>query len=147
MLAIKRNSSTEIRRALRTEFHLLEGVDPADVHAAVSDAEEAIQRVLAEGISLPLTPRPSRLRKVQHTLVVKNHLEAVSVGSEPQRHLVIYPLGTVLTEASDSAPADVEAPEPDDALEEDDALESDEGLADDDGVAGLEASSPDEDGA
>ncbi|NOK35251.1 AAA family ATPase [Corallococcus exercitus] len=147
VLAIKRNSSTEIRRALRTEFHLLEGVDPADVHAAVSDAEEAIQRVLAEGISLPLTPRPSRLRKVQHTLVVKNHLEAVSVGSEPQRHLVIYPLGTVLTEASDTAPVDVEEAEPDDELEEDDALEGDAGPADDDGVAGLEASSPDEDGS
>ncbi|MBN8230373.1 AAA family ATPase [Corallococcus macrosporus] len=142
VLAIKRNSSTEIRRALRTEFHLLEGVDPADVHAAVADAEEAIQRVLAEGISLPLSPRPSRLRKVQHTLVVKNHLEAVSVGSEPQRHLVIYPLGTVLTEASDTAPVDAEEAEPDD-VEDDDASAVDEGPEDAEGT-GLEASAPNE---
>ncbi|RKG59218.1 AAA family ATPase [Corallococcus sp. CA054B] len=137
VLAIKRNSATEIRRALRMEFHLLEGVDPADVHAAVADAEEAIQRVLSEGISLPLAPRPSRLRKLQHTLVVKNHLEAVSVGSEPVRHLVIYPLGTVLTEASDAAP------EPDDDLEDDDLSAVDDGPADDED-AGLEAASPDE---
>lgn len=142
VLAIKRNSATEIRRALRTEFHLLEGVDPADVHAAVADAEEAIQRVLAEGISLPLSPRPSRLRKLQHTLVVKNHLEAVSVGSEPLRHLVLYPLGTVLTEASDAAPEDVDAPEPEDDLE-DDASAVDDGPADDED-AGLEAAAPDE---
>ncbi|NNB91125.1 AAA family ATPase [Corallococcus exiguus] len=131
VLAIKRNSATEIRRALRTEFHLLEGVDPADVHAAVTDAEAAIQRVLAEGISLSLAPRPSRLRKLQHTLVVKNHLEAVSVGSEPVRHLVLYPLGTVLTEASDTAPEDVEALEPDDDLEDDDSLAADEETGDD----------------
>ncbi|NPC51819.1 AAA family ATPase [Corallococcus sp. AB032C] len=131
VLAIKRNSATEIRRALRTEFHLLEGVDPADVHAAVTDVEAAIQRVLAEGISLSLAPRPSRLRKLQHTLVVKNHLEAVSVGSEPVRHLVLYPLGTVLTEASDTAPEDVEALEPDDDLEDDDSLAADEETGDD----------------
>ncbi|RKH88689.1 AAA family ATPase [Corallococcus sp. AB045] len=143
VLAIKRNSATEIRRALRTEFHLLEGVDPADVHAAVADAEEAIQRVLAEGISLPLAPRPSRLRKLQHTLVVKNHLEAVSVGSEPLRHLVLYPLGTVLTEASDAAPEYVDAPEPDDEVEDDDALSADEETGDDED-ANPEASPADE---
>ncbi|RUO87357.1 AAA family ATPase [Corallococcus sp. AB018] len=143
VLAIKRNSATEIRRALRTEFHLLEGVDPADVNAAVADAEEAIQRVLSEGISLPLAPRPSRLRKLQHTLVVKNHLEAVSVGSEPLRHLVLYPLGTVLTEASDTAPEDVDAPEPDDDLEDDDSLAADEETGDDED-ANPEASPADE---
>ncbi|RKH17048.1 AAA family ATPase [Corallococcus sp. CA041A] len=143
VLAIKRNSATEIRRALRTEFHLLEGVDPADVNAAVTDAEEAIQRVLSEGISLPLAPRPSRLRKLQHTLVVKNHLEAVSVGSEPLRHLVLYPLGTVLTEASDTAPEDVDAPEPDDDLEDDDSLAADEETGDDED-ANPEASPADE---
>ncbi|NRD60310.1 AAA family ATPase [Corallococcus exiguus] len=143
VLAIKRNSATEIRRALRTEFHLLEGVDPADVNAAVTDAEEAIQRVLSEGISLPLAPRPSRLRKLQHTLVVKNHLEAVSVGSEPLRHLVLYPLGTVLTEASDTAPEDVDAPEPDDDMEDDDSLAADEETGDDED-ANPEASPADE---
>ncbi|NRD57820.1 R3H domain-containing nucleic acid-binding protein [Corallococcus exiguus] len=143
VLAIKRNSATEIRRALRTEFHLLEGVDPADVNAAVTDAEEAIQRVLSEGISLPLAPRPSRLRKLQHTLVVKNHLEAVSVGSEPLRHLVLYPLGTVLTEASDTAPEEVDAPEPEDDLEDDDTLAADEETGDDED-ADPEASPADE---
>ncbi|MFB1484566.1 R3H domain-containing nucleic acid-binding protein [Corallococcus sp. RDP092CA] len=134
VLAIKRNSATEIRRALRTEFHLLEGVDPADVHAAVADAEEGIRRVLEEGIHLPLAPRPSRLRKLQHTLVVKNHLEAVSVGSEPLRHLVIYPLGTVLPEVSDSAPEDVDAPALEDDDLEEDALSADEALGDDEGA-------------
>lgn len=139
VLAIKRNSATEIRRALRTEFHLLEGVDPRDVHAAVADAEQGIQRVLVEGVSVPLTPRPSRLRKLQHTLVVRNHLEAISVGSEPLRHLVIYPLGTVAPESSGTGPSpeDVEPLEAEDldaegVLEDEDEAAPDEEDASDD---------------
>ncbi|TSC24098.1 R3H domain-containing nucleic acid-binding protein [Corallococcus sp. Z5C101001] len=139
VLAIKRNSATEIRRALRTEFHLLEGVDPRDVHAAVADAEQGIQRVLVDGVSVPLPPRPSRLRKLQHTLVVRNHLEAISVGSEPLRHLVIYPLGTAVPEPSgaEPSPEEVEPLEAEDldaegALEdEDEAAPDDEDASDD----------------
>jgi stage III sporulation protein SpoIIIAA len=125
VLALKRNSGTEIRRALRSEFHLLEGVDPRDVHAAVAEAEAAIQRVLAEGISRPLSPRPSRLRKVQHTLVVRSHLEAVSVGSEPLRHLVLHPPGTGLAEAPEPDVEEVEEEDVEDEAPVDETDDSD----------------------
>lgn len=90
---VKRNSSAELRRVLRAFFNVVEGVDEDLVREAVAEAEHAIQRVLSEGVSVPLAPRPPRLRKLQHRLVSRFHLEAVSLGSEPVRHLVIYPLG------------------------------------------------------
>ena len=96
VLAIKRNSSSEMRRVLRDAFLLAEGENEERIREAVLEAEDAIQRVLRDSVEVPLTPRPSRLRKLQHRLVSRYHLEAVSHGSEPQRHLVIYPLGALV---------------------------------------------------
>jgi stage III sporulation protein SpoIIIAA len=96
VLAIKRNSSSEMRRVLRDVFLIAEGVDEEQVREAVAEAEHAIQRVLSEGVVVPLAPRPPRLRKLQHRLVSRYHLETVSHGSEPQRHLIIYPLGALV---------------------------------------------------
>ncbi|MCP3140110.1 R3H domain-containing nucleic acid-binding protein [Pyxidicoccus xibeiensis] len=90
---VKRNSSAELRRVLKTAFNVVEGVDEDQVREAVAEVEHAIERVLSEGVSVPLAPRPPRLRKLQHRLVSRYHLEAVSQGSEPLRHLTIYPLG------------------------------------------------------
>jgi stage III sporulation protein SpoIIIAA len=90
---VKRNSSAELRKVLRGAFMLVEGVDEDLVREAVAEAEHAIQRVLSEGVSVPLAPRPPRLRKLQHRIVSRYHLETVSQGSEPLRHLTIYPLG------------------------------------------------------
>jgi len=96
VLAIKRNSSAEMRRVLRDVFLIAEGVDEDQVREAVMEAEHAIQRVLSESVVVPLAPRPPRLRKLQHRLVSRYHLETVSHGSEPQRHLIIYPLGALV---------------------------------------------------
>ncbi|WPB74689.1 R3H domain-containing nucleic acid-binding protein [Archangium violaceum] len=96
VLAIKRNSSSEMRRVLRDVFLIAEGVDEDQVREAVMEAEHAIQRVLSEAVVVPLAPRPPRLRKLQHRLVSRYHLETVSHGSEPQRHLIIYPLGALV---------------------------------------------------
>jgi stage III sporulation protein SpoIIIAA len=96
VLAIKRNSSSEMRRVLRDAFLIAEGVDEDQVREAVMEAEHAIQRVMSEGVVVPLAPRPPRLRKLQHRLVSRYHLETVSHGSEPQRHLIIYPLGALV---------------------------------------------------
>ncbi|NTX40950.1 AAA family ATPase, partial [Myxococcus sp. CA033] len=91
--AVKRASSTELRRALKGFFNVLEGVDEEEVRDAIAEAEHAVKRALGEGISVALSPRQSRVRKLQHRLVSRYPLEAVSHGSEPSRHLVIYPLG------------------------------------------------------
>jgi stage III sporulation protein SpoIIIAA len=90
---VKRNSSAELRRVLKTAFNVVEGVDEDQVREAVAEVEHAIERVLSENVSVALAPRPPRLRKLQHRLVSRYHLEAVSHGSEPVRHLTIYPLG------------------------------------------------------
>jgi stage III sporulation protein SpoIIIAA len=98
VLVIKRNSSSEMRRVLKDAFLLAEGgMDEESVREAVAEAEHAIQRVLSESVSVPLAPRPPRLRKLQHRLVSRYHLETVSHGSEPQRHLIIYPLGALVS--------------------------------------------------
>lgn len=97
---VKRNSSAELRRMLRAAFNVVEGVDEDQVREAVAEVEHAIERVLSEGVSVPLAPRPPRLRKLQHRLVSRYHLEAVSHGSEPVRHLVIYPLGAEVEAAA-----------------------------------------------
>ncbi|WZX23529.1 AAA family ATPase [Myxococcus stipitatus] len=91
--SVKRSSTAELRRALKGFFNVLEGVDEDEVREAVAEAEHAVQRALSEGISVSLAPRQPRLRKLQHRLVSRYPLEAVSHGSEPSRHLVIYPLG------------------------------------------------------
>jgi stage III sporulation protein SpoIIIAA len=99
---VKRNSSAELRRVLRAFFNVVEGVDEDVVREAVAEAEHAIQRVLSEGVSVPLAPRAPRLRKLQHRLVSRYHLEAVSHGSEPARHLVVYPLGAEVEALQDA---------------------------------------------
>jgi hypothetical protein len=99
---VKRNSSAELRRVLRSFFNVVEGVDEDLVREAVAEAEHAIERVLSEGVSVPLAPRPPRLRKLQHRLVSRYHLEAVSHGSEPARHLVVYPVGAEVEALQDA---------------------------------------------
>jgi predicted RNA-binding protein Jag len=61
------------------------------VRDALTEVEHAIARVASEGQPVALAPRRPELRKVQHRLVARFHLEAVSTGTEPMRHLVIYP--------------------------------------------------------
>jgi stage III sporulation protein SpoIIIAA len=103
---VKRNSSAELRRVLRGAFMVVEGMDEEQVREAVAEAEHAIQRVLSEGVVVPLAPRPPRLRKLQHRLVSRYHLETVSMGSEPVRHLVIYPLGAEVEAALQESEAE-----------------------------------------
>lgn len=89
--AVKRNSSTEFRRVLRNAFFVVASVEPDRVREAVLETEHAIRRVMNESVSVPLAPRPPELRRLEHKLVSRYHLASESVGSEPMRHLVIYP--------------------------------------------------------
>jgi stage III sporulation protein SpoIIIAA len=91
---LKKNSSAEMRRVLRNLFAVMPGVEDELVREAVSEAEHAIARVLADHKPVSLAPRPAALRKMQHRLVSRHHLEATSAGHEPFRHLVIYPGGS-----------------------------------------------------
>jgi predicted RNA-binding protein Jag len=75
------------------------GVAAEEVREAGAVAAAAVQRALREGVLVELAPRQPRVRKLQHRLVSRYRLEAVSHGSEPSRHLVIYPLGAELDAA------------------------------------------------
>lgn len=88
---VKKNTTAQIRRLLQDVFNKLPGLDDAAVNAAVLEAEEAAQRVRAEGVPAELSPQPPAVRKLQHKVVVRHQLSAHSQGSEPERRLVIYP--------------------------------------------------------
>ncbi len=88
---VKRNSTSQIRRALLGVFPRLGGIEDAEVAEAVREAEEAAERVAREGMAVALQPRRAALRKLQHLVVTRRGLLAESEGTEPARHLVICP--------------------------------------------------------
>lgn len=88
---VKRNGSSQMRRLLQGLFVPPEGVDDEEVREAVQEVEHAIERVMAEKVPVALAPRRPSVRKLQHRMVVRYHLDTESVGSEPTRHLVIHP--------------------------------------------------------
>jgi len=89
---VKKNTTAQIRHLLREVFSLYgELEDEEEVRDALREAEEAVQRVLEEGVVVELAPRRPAVRKLQHKLVVRHRMVAQSLGSEPQRHLAIYP--------------------------------------------------------
>jgi len=89
---VKRNSTAQIRHVLQDVFSIVEGYDQDKVRQAVLEAERAVERVMESGLSVELAPQPSEIRKVQHRIVTRFHLLGESTGSEPLRHLIIYPL-------------------------------------------------------
>ncbi len=91
LYTIKNNTTAQMRRLLQNTFNLMPGVEDEELRDAVRDVEHAIQRVLNEGVAVPLAPRPPLVRKMQHRLIARYHLEAESRGSGALRHLVIYP--------------------------------------------------------
>ncbi len=88
---IKKNAATYMRKILQEISPMIRGVDPDTVKDAVKETEFAIERVLAEKVEVALAPRIPPVRKMQHRMVTRYHLESQSIGREPLRHLVIYP--------------------------------------------------------
>jgi hypothetical protein len=90
---IKRNTVNEMRRLLERTFHVLEGIEGEEMQEMVAETEGAIARALMEKVDIPLTPRRSALRRMQHRMIAGRGLLAESTGKEPHRHLVIRPGG------------------------------------------------------
>jgi len=89
--AVKKNSTAQMRRLLQNLFNLIQGVEESEVDAAVHEMETGLRRALEEGVTVELAPRPASLRQLQHRVASRHHVVAESIGSEPMRHLVIYP--------------------------------------------------------
>ncbi|ABA59417.1 R3H domain-containing nucleic acid-binding protein [Nitrosococcus oceani] len=92
LYVVKKNTTAQIRRLLQNVLNILHGVPRDEVDTAVSEAEAAIKQVMEEGVTAALQPRSAAIRELQHRLAVRHHLLAESVGSEPQRHLIIHPV-------------------------------------------------------
>jgi hypothetical protein len=88
---VRKDNATSMRKALQDLFSVLEGMDPAEVKDAVQETEHALQRAMSEQITVELAPRPATIRRLQHRMIARYHLNSESVGTEPSRHLVIYP--------------------------------------------------------
>lgn len=88
---VKRNSTAQIRRVLTDVFNLVPGEDTAEVDSAAREAEAAAEQARREGQPVPLGSYPAPIRRMQHRIVMRHHLVAESVGSDPHRHLVVQP--------------------------------------------------------
>jgi stage III sporulation protein SpoIIIAA len=88
---VRKNTSAQLRRVLQDIFAVLPGSRRSDVEAALHEARSGIARARNEGIEVALSPRSARLRRLQHRVVIREHMVAESRGREPGRHLVIYP--------------------------------------------------------
>ncbi len=88
--SVKKNTTAQIRQLLRNLFHVVRADKQDEVGEMVRETERAVQQVKAEGVVAELAPRPAALRQMQHRIVTRHGLVAESIGSEPNRHLVIY---------------------------------------------------------
>lgn len=89
--SVKKSTTSQLRRLFLDIFNVVRGMDDDDINEAVRETEAAIQRAIKEGVVVELSPKPPALRKVQHRVASRHHVITESVGSEPKRHLVIYP--------------------------------------------------------
>ena len=90
--AVKKNTTAQIRSLLRSVFNLAWNDDQGAVDEIVRETERAVQQVKVAGTKAALSPRPPKLRRLQHRIVTRHGLVAESEGMEPERHLVIYPM-------------------------------------------------------
>jgi len=89
--SVKKNTTAQLRKLLRDIFNVMYGMENNEVDEVVRETENAIQKAIEEGVVVELSPRPPSIRKLQHRVASRHKVLAESVGSEPKRHLVIYP--------------------------------------------------------
>ena len=89
LYVLRNNTVTQMVHFLQT---VCEGPEQAShKEAALREAEAAIHEVMEEGHPVELTPQSTYLRRLQHQLAARYGLFTQSLGSEPQRRVVIYP--------------------------------------------------------
>jgi hypothetical protein len=83
---LRSNTVAQIKGALARVCRV-EGPDSTET--ALQEAMEGIGRARAQGGEVALSPQNSYVRRLQHQLVERHELTALSRGDEPNRHLVI----------------------------------------------------------
>ncbi|MDQ6781627.1 MAG: AAA family ATPase [Candidatus Eremiobacteraeota bacterium] len=85
--AIKTNTTAQIQTCLK-DLYDLPSVDEEEI--ALREAEEATYQVMLHSKPVELSPQSSYIRRLQHQLVEKYHLQSRSTGSEPNRRVRIF---------------------------------------------------------
>lgn len=88
---IKRNTANEMRRVIEKITNLIEGTVEDEAAELVAEIEEAIGKVMREGVEVQLAPQSPSIRRMQHRIISGYGFLAQSTGREPERHLVIQP--------------------------------------------------------
>jgi hypothetical protein len=84
---VKSNTYIQIENVVREVFGIEGAAMPTDEEAAIMEAEEAIEHVIATGESVELAPQNSFIRRLQHQMVESANLLSESVGVEPKRRI------------------------------------------------------------
>lgn len=84
VLTVRSNTQTQIKTALSD---LAVAAEAAREAYALQEAREAVEHVLASGETVELLPQNAYLRRLQHELAARHHLESRSVGREPRRRV------------------------------------------------------------
>jgi nucleoside-triphosphatase THEP1 len=86
---LKTNTTAQIQIALREIFDC-EDASGEEEEIGLQEAQEAITRVLADDISVELTPQTSYVRRLQHQLAEQSSVQSSSTGFEPNRRVKIF---------------------------------------------------------
>jgi len=85
--ALKTNTTAQIQACLK-DLYDLPSVD--DEELALREAEEAVYNVMLHHKPVELSPQSSYIRRLQHQLAEKYHLESRSTGIEPNRRVRVF---------------------------------------------------------
>ncbi|HLW38675.1 MAG TPA: R3H domain-containing nucleic acid-binding protein, partial [Candidatus Eremiobacteraceae bacterium] len=85
--AIKTNTTAQIQSCLK-DLYDLPSVDEEEI--ALREAEEATYQVMLHSKPVELSPQSSYIRRLQHQVVEKYHLQSRSTGTEPNRRVRIF---------------------------------------------------------
>ena len=87
---LRANTVTQMENFLMDLFRLNGRGDPDNFGDAVTEAEQAINRIRAGEDYINLRPQASQIRKRQHQVARQAHMHSASVGDEPRRFVTIY---------------------------------------------------------
>jgi len=90
MIAVENNTYAQVVSVLAETFPSPSNLPPEE--AALEEAHNAAQRVLADAESSELRPQNKHIRQLQHQLAQRYHLRSFSVGKEPHRRVRFLPM-------------------------------------------------------
>lgn len=93
---LRSNTTTQMENFLYSIFSSEELVSREEA-AAVIEAQSAVEAVRESGVAIELSPRNSRLRRLQHLLAERSGLRSESIGREPERRVVLHPEESAFT--------------------------------------------------